>query len=213
MPFTAEQFFQVFARYNLTVFPAQIALVLLAVAAVFAARRETAAGDRAAAAILGFFWLWMGLVYHLAFFTAINPAAYPFAAFFVLEGLLFFAFAGSRRRLRFRSGGDARGIAGAALVIFALIAYPFIGHLAGHIFPLNPTFGLPCPTTIFTCGLLLWSRSRAAGLVAAVPLVWTAIGGSAAFYLGVWEDLGLLAAGAASAVLMARSRDRLKEIL
>ena len=212
MPFTAEQFFQVFARYNLAVFPAQIALVLLAVTAVLAARRKTAAGDRTAAAILGLLWLWMGLVYHLVFFTAINPAAYLFGALFALEGLLFFAAAG-RRRLHFRFLEDARGIAGASLLIFALIGYPFIGHLAGRFFPLNPTFGLPCPTVIFTCGLLLWSRDRAAAKLAVVPLVWTAIGGSASFYFGVWEDLGLWAAGLTVAALMLMGRYRLKEIL
>ncbi|WP_414541485.1 DUF6064 family protein [Nostoc sp. CCY0012] len=28
--------------------------------------------------------------------------------------------------------------------------YPLIGYALGRIFPTSPTFGVPCPTTIFT---------------------------------------------------------------
>ena len=213
MPFTAEQFFEVFARYNETVYPAQIVLVLLAVAAVAAARGASLSGDRVAAAILGSLWLWMGLVYHLAFFTAVNPAAYLFAAVFALEGFLFFALGLGRQPLRFRFAADARGIAGAALILFALVVYPFIGHLSGRVIPLNPTFGLPCPTVIFTCGLLLWSRAGAARWLSIAPLFWTIVGGSAAVFFGIREDSALWAAGLTVAALAAEGLIRPKEIL
>ena len=43
-------------------------------------------------------WLWAGLVYHAWFFTAINPAAWLFAALFVAQGVLFIAFRSSARQ-------------------------------------------------------------------------------------------------------------------
>jgi hypothetical protein len=95
----------------------------------------------------------------------------------------------------FRPAGGARGIAGGALIVFALVLYPAIGYALGHRYPAAPTFGLPCPTTIFTLGLLLFARP-APRWVIVVPLLWAAVGSVAAFQLGVPEDLSLLAAGA-----------------
>ena len=45
--------------------------------------------SRIVSLILSLFWIWMGIVYHLWFFSAINKAAIGFAAFFVLQGILF----------------------------------------------------------------------------------------------------------------------------
>ncbi len=47
------------------------ALTLIVVALPF---RDTAASARGIAALLAFLWAWMGLAYHFAFFTAINPS-------------------------------------------------------------------------------------------------------------------------------------------
>jgi Family of unknown function (DUF6064) len=62
-----------------------------------------------------------------------------------------------------------------------------------------PTFGLPCPTTIFTAGLLLLA-TRHSRVLAIVPIVWSVIGGSPAFLLGVSADYALPVTGAALAV-------------
>jgi Family of unknown function (DUF6064) len=62
-----------------------------------------------------------------------------------------------------------------------------------------PTFGLPCPTTIFTAGLLLLAAPHSRTL-AIVPIVWSVVGGSAAFLLGVSADYALPVAGAALAM-------------
>lgn len=55
--------------------------------------------------------------------------------------------------------------------------------------------GVPCPTTIFPAGLLLLATPRNKAL-AIVPMIWSLIGGSAAFLLGVTSDYALLVAGA-----------------
>jgi hypothetical protein len=59
-----------------------------------------------------------------------------------------------------------------------------------------PTFGAPCPITIFTVGMLLLTVSPVPRSVFVAPAVWGLIGGSSAtFQLGVYEDAGLLIAG------------------
>lgn len=65
-----------------------------------------------------------------------------------------------------------------------------------------PTFGLPCPTAIFTLGLRLFSVKPVARWVFIVPLLRAAVGSSAAFQLGVIEDLGLPAAGIVTIAVM-----------
>src|SRR5665647_2806931 len=62
----------------------------------------------------------------------------------------------------------------------------------GHHYPAAPTFGLPCPTTIFTFGVLLMAARPLPWLVLVAPMVWAAIGAAAAFSLGVTQDIGLL---------------------
>ncbi len=58
----------------------------------------------------------------------------------------------------------------------------------------------PCPTTIFTIGILLLGRWGAVRWLLVIPLAWSAIGGSAAIMLGVPQDFGLFAAGMIAAV-------------
>jgi uncharacterized protein DUF6064 len=194
LPFGVADFLEVFARYNQAVWPAQVALELAALWAVVVALRHPGGGTRTIAVILGMLWLWMGLVYHLVFFRAINPAAVAFGAAFVAEGLLLCALPGWRRKVRFGWTPDASGLLGAVLIGYALIVYPLVGYALGHRYPTAPTFGLPCPTTILTLGLLVWARPRPWSLLV-IPLLWSAVGASAAVQLGMWEDLGLVAAG------------------
>ena len=71
-----------------------------------------------------------------------------------------------------------------------------MGLMATHPYPETPLFGVaPCPTTIFTLGLLLLASHPRPMLLAAVPILWAAIGGSAAVLINVPQDWGLLVAG------------------
>ena len=201
LPFDAHQFFEAFARYNAAVWPAPIALELAALVAVVLALRPAARSDRVIGAILGGLWLWTGGVYHLGFFRPINPAATVFGALFVLEGVLL-VIAGRQGRLHFAWTRTTVGSGGAALIVFALVIYPILAYVLGHRFPATPTFGLPCPTTILTLGLLLWAAPPRPWSVLVIPLAWSALGASAAVQLGVWEDFGLVAAGGLTLALM-----------
>jgi len=201
LPFDVADFFAVFARYNEAVWPAQIVLSALALGAVGLALRSRLWSDRAVGGVLGLLWVWMGVAYHWTFFRAINPAATVFAGLFVLEGIVLLAWGAVLHELRFRTSLTVRDLVGALLLVFALAVYPLLGHAAGHRYPAIPTFGLPCPTTIFTLGLLLWAEPPVPRLLLLIPLAWSAIGASAAVQLGVWEDLGLVVAGVHTGLL------------
>src|SRR5688572_33274650 len=102
IPFTVDQFLNVFERYNNAVWPAQLFLHAIAILAIYLALQRKADFSRGVNIILSIFWIWMGLVYHLWFFSAINRAALVFAAFFVLQGILFFIAGALKKNLGFR---------------------------------------------------------------------------------------------------------------
>ena len=151
--------------------------------------------SRLVSALLSFFWAWRAIACHFAFFTAINPAAWFCGAVF-LAGAFQSAWRGVlRSRIRLQVCGGIRGWVGGMLIAFTLVVYPWLGYVLGHRYPAAPTFGWPCPTTIFAIGMLLFAAAPTPRSVFVVPLLWSAIGSIAAFQLGVLQDLGLLVAG------------------
>jgi hypothetical protein len=197
IPFSTEDFLRVMVEYNEAVWPMQIVLVALALGAIALAWRESGGRSRYVSVVLGFLWIWMGAVYHWAFFTGINSAAWVFGALFVVEGLLF-VYEGTitkRFRVAFVSAGAAARALSAALFAYALVLYPILGRLLGHRYPRSPTFGLPCPTTIFTFAVLVVADSPVLKRLLVVPFLWSLIGFGAAIEFGFYEDVGLLVAG------------------
>jgi hypothetical protein len=201
MPFTVEQFLNVMKNYNEAIWPFQIVLNLLAVTAIAFAVKKSMFASGAVSGILGFLWLWMGIAYHLVFFTGINRAAYVFGSLFVLQGLLFLYTGVFQSKLSFQWKPDRYRITGGLFFLYALIVYPILSHIMGHVYPKMPTFGLPCPTTILTFGLLLWASERVAKYILVIPFLWAVIGFSAAVNLKIREDLGLFIAGVVGIVM------------
>ena len=198
LPFSREEFFDLFAAYNGALWPAVITLWVVSVLAgvwVVSSRRSH---DRWISGLLAVHWAWSAVAYHIAFFTRINPAAWLFAAIFLVQAGLFFWSGVIRGHLTFTSARTVWTPIGWLLVVYALL-YPAINALEHGSILKIPTFGLPCPTTIFTAGLLLLAAPRS-GTLAIVPIIWSVVGGSAAFLLGVSADYALPVAGAALAV-------------
>jgi len=203
LPFTAEQFHAVFARYNEAIWPVQIAAYAAGAATVVLLFVRPCHADRAIAWILGGLWLWTGAAYHGLYFAGINRAAYLFAGLFVLQAALLVWHA---PQLRFAKASKPATGLGAALVVYAAILYPLVGLAAGHGYPATPMFGVtPCPVTLLTFGLLLLAPSAPRSLFA-IPLLWSLIGGSAAILLDVPQDWPLLVAGPLTVALLLSDR-------
>jgi hypothetical protein len=196
LPFTREQFFDLFAAYNATLWPGVLALWIVSVlVAVLLFTRSRRASYRVVGTLLAVHWAWSALAYHVAFFTSINPAAWFFAALFLVEAVLFVWWGTMRGTLRFAAGSSAWAPVAWVLVAYSLF-YPAINAAQHGTFVRIPAFGVPCPTTIFTAGLLMLATPRIWALTI-VPIVWSAIGGSAASLLGVRADYALPVAGVA----------------
>ncbi len=201
LPFTPAEFFTVLRKYNIAVWPLPPVFILLAMVVVFLLVKNNRRASKLSSGLLAFLWVWMGIAYHLVFFTTINNAAWLFGGLFIAQGLLFL-FAGIfTGRLVFHFSMDVYGITGILLVLFALFGYPAAGLYFGRIFPFSPTFGLPCPTTIFSWGLLLLTK-KCPVYVLLIPLAWSVVGFSASYLLGIKEDVSLLVAALLALILL-----------
>ena len=210
-PFSAQDFLELFGRYNVAVWPAQLLLYGIAALIVILVMQQDR--PRLVLVLLATLWLWSGLAYHLVFFSAINPIAPLFGIMFVAQAVILLWVA--RGRAAGAGGAQHQPVAvhaGKALVAYALIGYPLLGYLAGHHYPATPTFGAPCPTTIFTLGVLLWARCDLSWSIVAIPVAWTFIGTSAALQLSVPQDFGLAIAGLTSLIVFAYQRTQRLEM-
>jgi len=208
LPFTVDEFLAVFQSYNLAIWPAQILAYLAGAVVIFLLFTRPKHSDRMISAIVTLMWLWNGIVYHMVFFSVINKAAFLFGALFVVQCILFFWKGVIRSDLLFGFSKDGYSLTGCLFVCYAMVLYPVLGILAGHSWPHSPVFGVaPCPSTIFTFGLLLLTRECVPKPLLIIPFLWAVIGLSAALNLRVYEDFGLLVAGLAGTTLLLM-RDR-----
>jgi hypothetical protein len=206
-PFSSEQFFAVFASYNVAVWPLQVVFNLVAISLVAVALLRWRRAGTIVPLGLAVFWIWMGLAYHWIYFADINPAARLFAVAFVAEGGLLALWGLKGPSPRFGPARDAFGITGGVLIAYALAIYPVLGIALGHTYPAQPTFGLPCPTTIFTIGLLLWAEPKVPWWLLIIPALWSVVGTTAVRYFGVLEDAVLpVAAWLGSAMILLENR-------
>jgi hypothetical protein len=209
-PFTSQQFFEVFGTYNQSVWPMQVVLYLIALTAVIFVLTKLPGQSWLVFGMVSLLWLWMGLVYHIFFFSAINKAAYIFGIFYILQSAVFIIYGCLGNRIFISFKADFYSISGIIFIIYGLVIYPVVGHFLGHIYPDSPTFGLPCPTTIFTFGLLLMINGKIPWPMIIIPFLWSIIGFSAAINFGVIEDTGLLIAGISGLIMILIRNKRLQ---
>ncbi len=206
LPFNTEQFLAIFTSYNQSVWPVQVILVFTALLLLYTLFKKSKNSDFIICTGLALFWLWMGIVYHIIFFTRINPAAYLFGSLFIIQGLLFIYYGTIKKQLVFAYRHNITGVLSLLLFLYALIFYPLLGYYFGHTYPSTPTFGLPCPTTIFTFGLLVLLEKRNI-VLHIILLLWSVIGFTAALNLGIYQDIGLLVSGLIAAILLFRKNN------
>jgi hypothetical protein len=215
LPFTIDQFLSVFEQYNTAIWPTQILAYLLGVACLVLAVQRSAMCDRILSAILALFWVWIGTVYHMVYFSQINPAAWAFGALFIGQAIVFLLVGVLRHDISYRFSLNAYGVVGILLFLYAMLVYPLVSAALGHRYPETPMFGVaPCPATIFTLGLLLWARNGRLPLyVVAIPFIWSVFGFFASLKLGIKEDTGLFIAGLITVIMVGWPRSGPQEAM
>jgi len=209
IPFSIDEFLGVFEAYNRAIEPVQwLGYGMGAVAVVWAIRGGRNSG-KIILTILAAFWAWVGVVYQFLYFGPLNPAAYIFGTFFLLQSVLLLYVGFRSTPVTFQVVPSAGSVIGAGFILYAMLIYPILNYLLDHAYPKMPVFGVtPCPITIFTFGMFLWIREKVPLPIVAVPFLWSLVGASAAVSLGIVEDYGLVVAGAVSLIFIVTTNRR-----
>jgi hypothetical protein len=209
---TLDQFLQMIADYNNAFWPLQFATYALGIVALLFAIWKSKYSSKVVTGILAFFWLWVGIIFNWLYFSKLFPLAISFAVLFAIQGILLVAVGIFREDLSFRVKPDLYGIIGGILILYGMVGYPLIEYLLGRGYPSLLSFGMvPCPTTVFTLGLLLWTDKKPPKYILIIPFLYT-LSGPLPVYLGIVEDVGMIVLGIAATILLLY-RDRSKKIV
>jgi len=191
---TVEQLLEVFATYNPQIWPMQIVAYVLGIVCVYLAVRKTAFSGRLIPAILAFFWLWVAFLFWLPSGLQGYVPGYLFSAIFLIQGVLFLVYT-LKPKLTFGFQKDACSWAGIFFLVYALVGYPLVGALVGHVYPSMSPFGLtPCPVVTFTFGLLLLTGNKIPKALLVIPFFYS-LSGFLWMSIGMWEDIGMILSG------------------
>jgi hypothetical protein len=212
-PTFIENFFALFARANQAIWPMQIVWYVAALAVVVLAIRPTSWSSRVISLFLAAYYVWVGIVFFWMFQSQIDNGAGLHGAMYVLGGVLLLFAGVVRQDLTIRAEWNVQSVVGGFFVLYALAFYPLIGMLGGHTFPAMPVFGIaPCTAPIIGFGLLVWARGPVPKFVLLVPLLWSLIAIPSDLGLGVYEDIGMVAASLiGTAWIIWRDRTSLRE--
>ncbi len=211
-PFSAEQFFDVIEKYNVKVFPMQFVFLIAGLILFWLILTQKNQNTKLPGIFVGILWLWIGIVYHILFFTSINKAAFMFGGLFILQGLLILYESVFRGRMNHKTLNSSNVNAGYFLIIYGLIIYPVVSYLTEGSFT-TISLGLPCPTTILTFGIFLVFSKNLPRYLLIIPTLWSLLGISAALNFGVYQDFVMVAAALYADFILFRQKSKTKKIV
>jgi hypothetical protein len=206
-----NEFFGVLEQYNEAITPVPTWAYFLGIAAILLVWRGGRHTNRFVSAILGLFWIWTGLAYHMLCFANVDSLGLVYGFLFVMQGM-FFLFGGTiDGDLSFGPTSRKSAMMGSCFVVFTMIAYPIAGSALGYPYYCMSMFGVtPSSTAIYTIGLLLLTSQSVPLYFLAIPVLWSLVGFWVAIRFGVVQDYGLLIIGVTGVFLIIKHNRRLQ---
>jgi hypothetical protein len=202
LSFGSNDIFNTFFHYNNYVWPMPMIGYVLGLIVLISLCYENSLSDRMICLVLAFFWMWVGIVQQITFFSKIDNFADIFGILFIIQSVLFLWFGVVKNRLIFRIPFSGYNLIGIIYIIYSIIAYPIIGFFTGHSYPSSAVFGIAAsPTAIFTFGVFLFAVEEFPIYMIFIPLIWSLLGFGSAMIMGIHEDFVLFVAGVSCFVL------------
>ena len=194
--FSPSTYYRMLERYNLAIWPAQLAGMAIGLAIVALLIGKRGHYERIIAGLLAACWLWIALAFHYQRYAQINWAATWFALAFACEALLLGVVGLITGRLVLRRArGSALWIA-TSIVGISILGYPMLAPLTGRPWTTAEIFGVAAdPTAIASVAVLALVRGSIRWLLLVVPLLWCAVAAATLWAMNAPEGLVVLAAG------------------
>ncbi|WP_339861627.1 hypothetical protein [Thalassospira alkalitolerans] len=171
--FSPRVYYRLFETLNTTWGLAVAAALIAGMVASGLAMRRGYRGNRVVLILLAMIWGWVTAGFLWQYYQPINWVIPYFIPAFIVEAGFMVMFAVRRMPLRFGWRGDFSSVAGAALLLIAIIGFPFAGLIEGRGLIQAELFGSAAdPTAIGTLGFILLARGTWRWLLLPVPLVW-----------------------------------------
>ncbi|WP_417811662.1 hypothetical protein [Thalassospira alkalitolerans] len=171
--FSPRVYYRLFETLNTTWGLAVTAALIAGMVASGLAMRRGYRGNRVVLILLAMIWGWVTAGFLWQYYQPINWVIPYFIPAFIVEAGFMVMFAVRRMPLRFGWRGDFSSVAGAALLLIAIIGFPFAGLIEGRGLIQAELFGSAAdPTAIGTLGFILLARGTWRWLLLPVPLVW-----------------------------------------
>ena len=208
LPFDADVLISLYGQVNRALWPAQLAVFVLAAALVALPFKPFAQAGRLAGLVLAGGWLVCGVVFQLSYFAPVNFAAPIYGWCFIAQALLLLWTLVLRNAVWFVWDGSLYSWAGLVLALVALLATPLAAGLLGAGWAAAELPGLmPDPTALFTLALLLLARARAPWHLIVLPCLWCLVALATGWILEAPALMILPAAGVlATLLLIAKNR-------
>src|SRR5579864_1308805 len=118
---------------------------------------------------LAMLWGWLAS-------AAVAASSPGWAVFAAIEALVFLGLA-MRGKLDFGARSGPWVATGTAILVYSLLAFPFLGRFLDLEPFQRSAFDSPLPAVLFTCGILLFALEPIAAGALAIPLLWALAGG------------------------------------
>ena len=194
--FSPPTYYRLLERYNLAIWPAQLAGMAIGLAIVALLIGKRGHHERIIAGLLAACWLWIALAFHYQRYAQINWAATWFALGFACEALLLVVVGVLVGRLDLQLARGGTLWIATSMVAISILGYPMLAPLTGRPWTTAEIFGVAAdPTAIASVAVLALVRGRIRWLLLIVPVLWCAVAAATLWAIDAPESLVVLAAG------------------
>jgi Family of unknown function (DUF6064) len=193
--FSPSTYYRMLERYNLAIWPAQLAAMAIGLAIVALLIGKRRHRERIIANLLAICWLWIALAFQYQRYAQINWAAMWFAVAFACEALLLVVVGVFAGRLDLRLASGRSFWVATSIVAISVLGYAVLAPLTGRPWTTAEIFGVAAdPTAIASAAVLGLVRGRIRWLLLVVPVLWCVIAAATLWAMDAPESPVVLAA-------------------
>lgn len=188
VPYSRSVFFELVGQYNLSIWPAQIPVLIFAVYLIYLSIKTDTYVSQVVLPAVGLAWIISGWYFFMQNYAGINWIGRYFGYLFIIQGVLLMVSGLAVKVTFFTPQTNYIKHLLAFLLILVFLLYPLTGLFDGRSFIQLEVFALtPDATLLVTLVYLSFIKGKIKFLLLPIPAVWSVISISFAFGLELFK--------------------------